>query len=584
MKNQEIANILYEIAYFLEMEEIPFKPYAYEKAAIVLESLEEDIGKIYSGGGIKALESLPSIGKNIAEKIEEYLKTGKVKYYQEIKKKMPVDFEELTSVEGVGPKIVKTLYQELGIRNLKDLEKAVKSHKIAPLFGFGSKTEKNILQGIRFLKRSKVRFLLGEIYSSIKSIEKKMTSLKEVKQFDFVGSLRRKRETIGDIDILISTEYPEKVMEAFVDLPGVIKVWQKGKTRSSVSFKKGFDIDLRVVPEKSYGSALQYFTGSKDHNIHTRKIAIEKGLKLNEYGLFKGNKMIAGRKEEDIYKKLGMDWIPPELREDRGEIEAALNHRLPKLVELKDIKGDLHCHSNWNGGSNSIKELREKSIQLGYQYLGIADHTKALAIEHGLDERKLSQQRKEIHRLNKEFEKLGNCFRIIQGAETNILRDGRIDIKDSALEKLDYAVAGVHSSFKISKKAMTDRIIKAMKNPFVNIISHPTGRVLKRRDEYQVDFEKILRAAKETNTVLEINASPVRLDLNDIKIKLAKEMGVNMVINSDAHREEQLEFMDFGIGQAKRGWAEKKDIINSFSYKKLIETFSKSREMKKKGV
>jgi DNA polymerase (family 10) len=573
MKNQEIANILYEIAYFLEMEGVPFKPFAYEKAAITLENLEENIEDVYKKGGIKALEAIPGIGKSIAQKIEEYLKTGKIKYYEEFKKKMPVDIEELTAVEGIGPKMVKILYQKLGIKDLKDLEKAAKAHKIAPLFGFGEKTEKNILQGIKFLKRSKGRFLLGEVLPIVREIEKELKKLKEVKKINVAGSLRRRKETIGDVDLLVVADNPEIVMDVFVNLPGVIKVWGKGKTKSSIRLKQGIDADLRVVPEKSYGSALQYFTGSKEHNIATRKIAIDRGLKLNEYGVFKGSKMVAGKTEVEIYKILGMEWIPPELRENRGEIEAALKHKLPKLIDYNDIKGDLHCHTKWDGGANSIEEMAEIAIEMGYEYLGISDHTKALKIEHGLDEKQLTQQRKEINKINSKLKTINSKFRILQGAEANILKDGRIDIKDEALKKLDYAIAGIHSNFKMEKSEMTERIIRAMKNPYINIISHPTGRILKRRDEYQIDFDKILRAARETGTILEINSFPERLDLNDINIKRAKEAGVKMIINTDAHHKDQLRYIEFGIAQARRGWAEKKDIINSQPLDKLLKYF-----------
>ncbi len=571
MKNQEIAKIFYEIADYLEMEGVAFKPYAYQKAAITLETMEENVEDIYKRGGIKALEEIPGVGKSMAEKIEEYLKTGKIKYHQEFKKKLPLSLEELISVEGMGPKKAKILYQKLGIRNLKDLEKAARTHKIAPLFGFGEKTEKNILEGIEFLKRSRGRFLLGEILPRVKEVYEKLKSLKEVEKIDYCGSIRRIKETIGDVDFLVISKKPEKVMDFFVSLPGIEKIWGKGNTKASVRMKEGFDMDIRVVPAKSYGSALQYFTGSKEHNIALRKIAIDKGLKLSEYGLFRGPKMIAGRNEEEIYKILGMDWIPPELRENQGEIEAALQHNLPKIIDYKDIKGDLHCHSRWDGGINTIEEITEQARKMGYQYIGIADHTKFLRIEHGLDEKKLDLQRKEIEKLNFQFSIFN--FQILQGCEANILNDGSIDIKDEALAKLDFVIAGIHSQFKMPKEKITERMIKAMKNPNVDIISHPTGRVLKRRDEYQIDFDKILRVAKETNTILEINSFPERLDLNDQNIRRAKEAGVKMVINTDSHHIDQLRFIEFGIAQARRGWAEKEDIINTQPLEKLLKFF-----------
>jgi len=568
--NKEIAKIFNEISGFLAMDKVPFKPFAYEKAAVVLASLNEDVSQIYQQGGIKALEELPGVGESMAKKIVEYLKTGKIKYYQGLKKMTPINLAEISEVEGLGPKKTKILYEKLGIRNLKELESAAKKGKIAPLFGFGEKTEKNILEGIAFTKRAKGRFLLGEIFPMVREIEERLASLGEVEKISVAGSIRRKKETIGDVDFLVVTKAPEKVMDFFVSLPGVVKVWGKGKTKSSVRLEEGFDVDLRVVPPKSYGAALQYFTGSKEHNIATRKIAIFKNLKLSEYGLFtKGNKIIAGRNEEEVYQALEMDWIPPELRENQGEIEAALKHQLPHLVEQKEIKGDLHCHSDWDGGGNTISEMAEKAVSLGYQYLGISDHTKFLRIENGLGEEELAGQRKEIEKINKRFQDANLDFQLLQGCEANILKDGSFDIKDSALAKLDYVIGGIHSSLKMAQKEMTERMIKAMKNPVLKIISHPSGRILKKRDEYEVDFEKILRAAKEFKVILEINSSPVRLDLNDKKIKIAKERGVKMAINTDAHSREQLELMEFGLYQARRGWAEKKDILNCEGIKDL---------------
>ncbi len=584
MKNQELAKLFYEIADYLGMEEVAFKPYAYQKAAAALEGMEEDVEDIYKRGGIKELEEIPGVGKSIAQKIEEYLKTGKIKYYQKLKKLLPLNLEEIIAVEGMGPKRAKLLYQKLGVKNIKELEKAARSHKIASLFGFGEKTEKNILEGIAFLKRSKGRFLLGEIFPLVKEILGKLKTLKEVEQVSAAGSVRRMKETIGDVDILATAKNPKKVMDFFVQLPDITKIWGKGPTKSSIRLKEGFDVDIRVVTKKSFGSALQYFTGSKEHNIVLRRIAIEKGLKLNEYGLFKGKKMIAGWYENGIYRALGLSWVEPELREGQGEIEAALRQAqgkpngLPKIIGYKDIKGDLHCHSTWDGGVNTIEVMAKTAQDMGYQYIGIADHTKFLRIENGLNEKELEQQRKEIDKLNEKLvpyrtEGSGAGFRILQGCEANILSDGSIDIKDEALKKLDFVIAGVHSAFKMEKSKMTERIIKAMENPNVDIISHPTGRILKKRDEYQIDFDRILRTAKETKTILEINSWPERLDLNDRNIKKAKTAGVKMIINTDSHDKNHLRFMEFGIAQARRGWAEKSDIINSQPLAKLLKFF-----------
>lgn len=573
MKNQEIAKIFYLISEYLEMEEVPFKPAAYQKVARVLENMEDDVGEIYKKEGEKGLEDIPGVGKGIASKIKEYLEAGEIKYYQDLRKKAPVDIEKMTAIEGLGPKRIKALYKKLGIKNVKDLKRAAKSHKIAPLFGFGEKTEKNILQGIEFLRKSKGRFLLGDIFPTAKEIKNKLEGLKEVKKVDIVGSLRRMKETIGDLDFLVVSGEPNKVMDFFVAMPGVVKVWGRGETKSSVRLEQGFDVDIRVIPQESYGAALQYFTGSKEHNIAIRRIAINKGFKLNEYGLFKNDKMVAGKTEEKIYDVLGMDWIPPEMRTNEGEIEAAIKGKLPKLIKKKDIRGDLHCHSSWDGGEHSIVEIAEKAQGMGYDYLGISDHTKFLRIENGLNEKQLSQQREEIDKINSSFEDKKLGFRILQGAETNILEDGSIDIKDEALKRLDYAIAGVHSKMKMSRKKMTERIIKAMKNPHINIIAHLTGRLLKQRKAYELDFDKIIRAAKELNVFLEINSYPKRLDLNSTHIRRCKEEGVRMVINTDSHHKNQIRYIDFGIAQARRGWAEKKDIINTLPLKKLVKIF-----------
>ena len=573
MKNQEIASIFYKIANYLEMEGVAFKPYAYERVAIIFENLEEDIADIYRKGGRKALEKIPGVGKSIAESIEEFLKTGRIKYYESLKKKTPVNIDELARVEGLGPRKVRILYQKLGIRNIKDLEKKAKAHKIAPLFGFGERTEKNILEGIKFLKRSKGRFLLGEIMPKVKEVYEKLEKLKEVEKISLAGSIRRMKETIGDADFLVVSKKPQKIMDYFCSLPGVVKIWGKGSTKASVRMKEGFDMDIRVVPQKSYGSALQYFTGSKEHNIVLRKVAIDRKLKLNEYGLFRGSKMIAGKNEEEIYKALGLSVMPPEMREDKGEIEASLKGKLPKIIDYNDIRGDLHCHSSWDGGVDSIEVIAKAAKDMGYEYVGIADHTKFLRIEHGLNEKQLELRNREIDKINYKLKAKDYKLKVLKGCEANILNDGSIDIKDESLAKLDFVIAGVHSSFKMEKFQMTERIINAMRNPNVDIISHPTGRIIKRRDEYQIDFDKILRVAKETGTILEINAYPERLDLNDQNIRRAKEAGVKMIINTDAHHIDNLRYMEYGVAQARRGWAEKKDIINTQSVDNLLKYF-----------
>ncbi len=575
MVNRELAKIFNSMAVYLEMDEIPFKPQAYEKAALAIEAMEENTAKVFKKGGLKALEEIPGVGKGIAEKIAEYLKTGKIGEYETLKKKMPVDLDELIRVEGIGPKKIKVLYKKLGIKNIDDLEKAAKENKIAPLFGFGKKTEKNILEGIEFVRRGHGRFLLGKILPIAEEIKKMIANFKNVEKVDYCGSIRRMKEAVGDVDFLVVSKKPERVMDFFVKLPGVEKVWGKGKTKASVRMKNGFDMDIRVIPPKSYGAALQYFTGSKEHNIALRKIAIDKGFKLSEYGLFRGSKMIAARTEKEIYEKLGIIWIPPEIRENSGEIEAALRQAqgklggLPKLIELEDIKGDLHVHSDWNGGANSLEEIAEAAIGAGYEYIGISDHTKFLKIENGLDERQLRERNKEIDKINLRFRNKDLGFKVLKGCETNIMEDGSADIDDKTLAEMDFVIAGIHSQFKMSKEKMTQRIIRAMEDKNIDILAHPTGRIIGKRDEYQIDFDKILKTAKKTKTILEINAHPARLDLKDLYIKKAKEAGIKMIIDSDAHHISELSLMRYGVGQARRGWAEKENIVNCWKLEKL---------------
>ncbi|HNY36278.1 MAG TPA: DNA polymerase/3'-5' exonuclease PolX [Candidatus Pacearchaeota archaeon] len=573
MKNQEVAQILFEIGEFLELQEIPFKPQAYQQAAIAIDNMEEDILDLYKKEGIKGLEKIPGVGKSIAEKIEEFLKTGKVKYLKEIKKASPIDLEELTKVEGLGVKRIKKLWKELGVRNLKDLEKALDDHKIAPLFGFGEKMEQNILESIQFLKQGRGRFLLREIIPEVERILEKFKKINGVVNLSVAGSTRRRKETIGDVDFLVAIKdttdkyLVEKIMNTFVSMDEVIKVVGKGETKSSIRTKNGLSMDLRLVSEGSFGAAMQYFTGSKDHNIALRRIAIKQGYKLNEYGLFRNERKIKGEIEEEIYEKLGMDWIPPEMRENQGEIELATEKKLPKLIELKDIKGDFHCHTSWDGGEHSIKEMAEKAISLGYEYIGIADHTQSLKIENGLNEKRLLEQRKEIDLLNKSFIEKGIDFKILQGSEVDILKDGSLDINDKTLQILDYVSVSIHSNFKMGKREMTKRIIKAIEHPLVKILNHPTGMILGRRGEYEVDIDEVLKAAQKNNVALEMNS--YRSDIGYQTARLAKEMGIKLTIGSDAHNKKELVDMQFGVYQARRGWLEKGDVLNALTLDKL---------------
>ncbi len=599
MTNQEIAKILYEIAEYLEMKDIQFKPRAYERAALSIEGLEDEVSEIYKEEGIKGIEKIPAVGKSIAESIEELIKTNKLKYYEKLKKKMPVNLRELTAIEGVGPKMIMKLYKNLGIKDLKGLERAAKAGKIRDLEDFGEKTEENILRGIQFLRESGNRFVLGFIMPDVRRIEERIRNFSGVKKAIVAGSIRRMKETIGDGDLLVTVSSPprlasgeagprtaKKITEFFINMPEVEHIYAQGPTKSSVRLKNNMDFDLRVVPEESFGAALQYFTGSKAHNIALRKIAMKKGLKLNEYGVFRGKKRVAGRSEEEVYRSLGLRWMEPELRTDTGEIEAALRdfdraqsrskaqgkpNGLPKLIKYNDLKGDLQIQTTWTDGSNSIEDYVEEAMKIGLEYIGITDHTKTLAMTGGLDERGLARQGREIDKINEKLRKKRGKFRVLKGAEINILKDGRLDIKDETLKKLDVAAIAVHSGFKMSKKEMTERIIKAMKNPYADILFHPTGRLINRRPPYQVDIEKIIKVARETKTILEINAYPDRLDLKDEHARIAKEAGVKLVIDSDAHSITHLHYLEFGIAQARRAWVEKKDVINAWPVEKMLK-------------
>ena len=573
MINQKLAKIFYEVAEYLEMQDVEFKPRAYERVARVIESMEDDVADIYRKGGVKAVEEIPGVGIGIAEKIEEFIKTGKIKYHQQLRKTCPVDLEGLTAIEGVGPKMIKIFYQKLNVRTINDLEKAAKAGKVEKLPRLGPKVQENILRSIEFAKSSKGRFLLGFILPLVRKMEQRFKDLDFIEEAMAAGSVRRMKETIGDIDILVISSNPTKVMDFFVSMPEVIKVYAKGELKSSVRLDLGLDADVRVVSEKSFGAALQYFTGSKDHNIALRKIAVGKKLKLNEYGVFRGKKQIAGKNEQEVYKVLGLEWMAPELRENKGEIELSQKGKLPKIVEYREILGDLQMHSNWSDGSYSIKEMAEAARRLGYKYIAMTDHTGELRIAGGMDEKTILKYIVEIDKLNKQL----SGIKILKGVEVNIRKDGSLDILDKVLAKLDIVLASVHSNFKMSKKDMTERICRAMENPHVDIIAHPTARVIQRREGYEVDFDKILECAKKTNTVLEINSYPDRLDLNDVHIKRAIEAGVELSIGTDSHSKTQLHNIELGIAQARRGWAEKKDIINTMDYEELLKFLKKNR-------
>lgn len=575
MKNKELASLLYDIADILELEGVEWKPRAYRRAAQGIESLTEDIEKIYKSKGIKGLKEIPGVGEAIAKHIEEYLLKGKVRKWENLKRKVPPGLKDLMEISSLGPKKAIMLYKELNIKNISDLKKALQQHKIAKLEGFGEKSEENILKGLEFFEKSKERKLLGEVLPIAEELVRKLKEFKYINKITYAGSLRRMKETIGDIDLLATSSNPKKVMEFFTSLPEVKRVLAKGMTKSMVILDSGIQADLRVLKNEEYGAALQYFTGNKEHNIKLREIAIKKGYKLNEYGLFKDKKRIAGRTEKEIYEKLGLKFIPPELRHNTGEIEAAIKGELPKLVKIGDIKGDLHVHSKYSDGSDEIEKIVKEAKSLGYEYIAITDHSKSRAIAHGLNEERLREQWKEIDRINKKQKKEGRKIMVLKGTECDILSDGSLDYKDSILRKFDIVVGSIHSGFKSSKREMTERICKALENKYLTILGHPTGRLINTRPAYEVDLEQVFEVAKEKKKFLEVNAFPSRLDLKDVYIRTALNIGCKISLGTDSHSFYHLYFMKYGVAQARRGWAEKKDVLNTLSLKKLFKVLRK---------
>lgn len=602
MKNANIASILRDIAFLLEMEEeednsnIVFKIRSYKRASDVIANLSSNVEEVYATQGLKGLMQIPSVGKAIALKIEEYLTTGKIQYLDELKSKTDIDIDGFYGLEGIGPKTIKIVYDKLGIRDLSGLEKAASGGKLRSIRGFSEKKEEIILKKIQLFKKGRSRYLLGEVYPLIKQIETRLLKFNGVKNAVVAGSFRRMKETVGDIDFVVACNDVEKVMDYFVSMPEIDEVLGKGSTKTFVRLNNGMDADLLVVPEESFGSALQYFTGSKEHGVAMRKIALAKGLHLNEWGIFDNSQhRIAGSTEEEVYQTLDLEWIPPEMREYLGEVELAKKGAkgLPKLIEYNDLKGDLQVHSNSTDGTMSIEEMAlAANEKFGLQYIVITDHTKSLKLTNGLDEKQLLDQANRIAELNDRIRRVPdkterqringadlsastprtkpNNFRILSGAEVNIMRDGSLDIANNVLDKLDIVGAAIHSNFSQPIEVQTDRLIKAARNPSVDIIFHPTGRRINKREGYPVNIEKLVDIANDTNTILEIDAHYDRLDLKDEYVRMAIQKGVKLVIDSDAHHPVHFGFLKFGIGQARRGWAEKSNILNTMPVDELL--------------
>ena len=570
MTNLEIAKILSNISTILEIKgESKFRVIAYERAADVIANLTKDLDDIYKEGGIKALEEVPGVGVSIAEKIEELLKTGKSKYYQELTKDFPAKMLVLTEVPGIGPKTASILYKKLHIDSVAKLEQAAKAGKIHKLPHFKEQAEKNILRGIEQFKiktKERDRMVLttaGPIADSILLYLKKN---KLIKKCDAVGSLRRMKETIGDIDIVVATPNSKKMIAYFAQAPFIKNILAKGDTKISITHEKGIRIDLEILPEQDYGSLLQHFTGSKEHNVRLRTWAVEHKLKLSEYGIEKKGKLYHFSDEKKFYQFLGMQYIEPELREDRGEIEAALEHKLPKLIGYNELLGDLHCHTNKSDGNNTISELATKALKLKYKYLGISDHTVGLGVASGLSDKEILRHKADIQKANKKFRNI----KLLAGAEINITASGKLDLSLATIKKLDYSIGSVHSAFNQDEATMTKRVLQAIKSG-IAVLGHPSGRLLGHRQGYDVDWPEIFKACAKYKVALEINSFPERLDLKDTLIKDAINFDCKFVINSDAHALEHLDLIKYGIATARRGWATKNDVINAWELDKLVK-------------
>lgn len=620
ISNAEVSKILRKIAFLLEMDSnkddknINFKNRAYLRAADQIENLPVRIETIYKEHGLSGLLEIPLIGKAISSKIEEYINTGKIEYYEKLQIKYPIDVDDFLDLEGIGPKTLKEIINTIPIRKLKDLERSIKEGKLRKISGFSEKKETNLLKKIEFYRKGNSRFLLGDLYPLIKQIENYLSEKEKVSKIIVVGSFRRMKETVGDIDMLVVSKYPANVIDDFITMPQINEILSRGTSKAFVRLNNGVDMDLLVVPEDSYGSASLYFTGSKEHGIRLRKIAQRHGYRLNEWGLFdnKTGQKLAGESETGIYNLLGLEWIPPEMRENHGEIETAKRYsktwinKIQNLIDYESLKGDLQVHSNNTDGQLSIEEMAYfAKTTFRLDYIAITDHTKSLTIAKGLDEQQLLDQSNKINEINdriktgdffveenrpksnrypsnylKEFgtknsinnrNKVDKAFRILAAAEVNILKDGSLDISNNVLDKLDLVGAAIHSSFSLSEEIQTERLVKAAQNPSVDIIFHPTGRIINKRDGYSVNMSKLLSIAMETNTVLEIDAHYNRLDLNDEFIRMAIDEGVKMAIDSDAHHPLHFAFLKFGIAQARRGWADRSDVLNTLPVNDLLK-------------
>ncbi|MEJ2182843.1 MAG: DNA polymerase/3'-5' exonuclease PolX [Nitrospirota bacterium] len=570
MKNREVARIFNEMAVLLEVKgENPFRVRAYRRAAQNIEGYPRAIEE----ASPEEILSIAGIGPDLAGKVREIAETGKLKAMEDLKKEVPGGFAAMLSVPGLGPRTAKLVLDRFGTVDLEGLEELAREHRLAGLPGVGAKTERNILKGIETLRLRSERHPLGLALPAAEDILRHLGEKAPVTRIALAGSLRRWKETVKDMDILATSPHESQVMNAFVHLPHVKEVLMKGPTKTVVVLDQDIQVDLRVVREQSFGSALCYFTGSKAHNIRLREMAVRRGLKLNEYGVFDAGdgRRLGGEREEDVYEALGLAFVPPELREDRGEVEAAQEDALPHLVQRGDIRGDLHVHTRWSDGKHSLEEVVQGARRRGFEYIAITDHSKGLGVARGLTEKRLREEVEEIEALNERLQ----GFRVLTGTEVDIRSDGTLDFPDRVLESLDVVVASIHSGFNQPMEKLTGRLIAAMRNPHVDIIAHPTGRIIGERDAYEVDMEAFLEAARQTGTALEINAYPLRLDLSDTYARAARAMGIPLVISTDTHLLEHFDHMAYGVSVARRGWLEKDDVLNTKSAAEFLKALGK---------
>jgi len=564
MDNREVAAVLYEIADLLELQGVAFKPQAYRRAARNIEHMEAPLSQIVAEG---KLDEVPGVGDAMSKKISELLSTGKLGYLDTLKAEMPEGLVRMLDVPDIGPKTAMLLHKELGISSVEQLKEAALAHRLRGLKGFGEKTEERILQGIKVLESKGSRTLLGEALPVAEAYIAYLKSSLSVEMVSVAGSLRRGRDTIGDIDLLVGDDAPAAVMDSFVAYPEVEAVVMKGPTKSSVRLVGGMQVDIRAVDTKSYGSALQYFTGSKEHNVALRRIGLEKGMKLNEYGLYErdSGRMIAGATEEEVYAALGLSWIPPELREDSGEIDAAMCGEVPELVQLDQVKGDLHVHTEWSDGSDPIEKVVSAASSRGYEYVAITDHTHGLRIANGLSPERLGRQVDLIRKI----EDSSHGIRVFAGSEVDIGQDGSLDLPDAVLKDLDFVIASVHSRFKMERAEMTERIVTAISSGRIDVLGHPTGRLIGQRGAYELDLPAVLDAAARHGVCMEVNCFPDRLDLRDVDCRAAGAKGVRVSLGTDSHRAEHMGFIRLGVITARRGWLGPEDVLNTLGAAEL---------------